>query len=1045
MDAHPGAATALDLERLVERIRVSMPQDAPGSLTRRDVVGVDDLQDIRILAQKPSSSAPVARPSCSYWNSLARQDPETGYTSLPRKPATAVRLRMEAVDMASHSSLKWREIEREEFDEVLRRRTGQSDTTRPLSGLAISGGGIRSATFALGVLEALKARSLLPKFDYLSTVSGGGFIGAWLSANCQRHTDWRESTANWRTSIAHLRRFSNYLSPTVGFFSADTWSMVTIWLRNTLLIQATVILAIACALLVPRPLFELFQHWPQVGNLRWLTIFLFLLGIVGIAGNQLRLSNDRVWLLRAENWPWSAICGFACGVAAWRYGLWMDFDPFVSGHVNYRAGAPIAMLLAAGAFALQPFAVRVIGLAYTRSERPEQINYTQNWVQGVVVLPLIVTAYLVTAVLWGEATGAADVPSFETLDTYGALLREAFWVWPFPLSVVFVSFWLLSTCAIQRRDAVGVFTAAWTPFVAAAALHALLCGIMLLLRYWAEAPGDGAWKAFVWGPPLVAFAFVLSIVVLIGMMGRQSTDEAREWWSRLGAWIDIYATAWMIIALSAVYGPALVRWAAHSHPWKAVTAGGGWVGTVVAGLFAGNSPATDGDTSKKSASALAKEVIARVAPFVFIAGLLIAISYVLDRIVWVNAAATWSTIGDASHASHAFLIVSLIAFVACAAAMLLMAARVDINQFSLNAFYRNRLVRCYLGATRFTDGARTPQNFTGFDGKDDVPMAGLGGQDGRYGPLHIVNCALNLGGSSDLALHTRHSAAFTLTPLYCGSAYESLNQSGTDKELGYIRTGEYGGTNGAPTLGQAISVSGAAASPNMGYHTSAVTAFLLTLFNARLGWWFPNPARTRTDAPSPTFNLTYLIAELFGGANDKSRFVMVSDGGHFENLAAYELIRRRCGIVVLSDGECDPKLSFEGLGTLIRMCEVDFNVTIDIDVTAIHAGTARHAVGTIHYTETGEEGTLVYLKASMNGKEDTPVRQYKASHPTFPHETTGDQFYGEDQFESYRELGREVGKDAVVAIANAFTTRPAFAPAAAARPGPALAAGHAAT
>jgi hypothetical protein len=277
-----------------------------------------------------------------------------------------------------------------------------------------------------------------------------------------------------------------------------------------------------------------------------------------------------------------------------------------------------------------------------------------------------------------------------------------------------------------------------------------------------------------------------------------------------------------------------------------VTAGGTWIGTVIAGLFAGNSQSTYGDTSKKSTGAMVKEVIARVAPFVFIAGLLIAISWALDKIVWLNAEMDWSSVGDSTHSSHAFLTASIVALAACAAGMLLMAARVDINQFSLNAFYRNRLVRCYLGATRFKKGERTPQNFTGFDGNDDVAMAGLGGQEGHFGPLHIVNGALNLGGSSDLALHTRHSASFTLTPLYCGSAYESRDQSGNDAEVGYIPTSQYGGVESAPTLGQAISVSGAAASPNMGYHTSSVTAFLLTLFNARLGWWFPNPARAPT-------------------------------------------------------------------------------------------------------------------------------------------------------------------------------------------------------
>ena len=334
-----------------------------------------------------------------------------------------------------------------------------------------------------------------------------------------------------------------------------------------------------------------------------------------------------------------------------------------------------------------------------------------------------------------------------------------------------------------------------------------------------------------------------------------------------------------------------------------------------------------------------------------------------------------SALGPPLEAS--FLRVSLVVTAACVAALLLMAARVDINEFSLNAFYRNRLVRCYLGATR-APGERNPQNFTGFDGDDDLPLADLVEPGGATaGPLHIVNCALNLGGSSDLALHTRHSAAFTLSPFRCGSAYESRDQSGKTTELGYVSTKAYGGLGGAPTLGQAISVSGAAASPNMGYHTSPVVAFLMTLFNVRLGWWFPNPVDAGTGFSSPRFSLGYLIAELFGGAADKSKFVMVSDGGHFENLAAYELVRRRCRVIIISDAECDPKLTFDGLGTLIRMCEVDFGARITIDVGDLRPAapspwsTSRFAVGRISYGGAVPDGILIYLKASMTGREDT--------------------------------------------------------------------------
>jgi hypothetical protein len=918
--------------------------------------------------------------------------------------------------MASDKRRAWAEVFVEELEELKRRRTNRVDPEQTRVGLAISGGGIRSATFALGVLESLRRKRLLQKLDYLSTVSGGGYIGAWLSANCKRHTDWLEPTADWTASIAHLRRYSNYLSPKVGFFSADTWSMGSIWLRNTLLIQITVILAIACALLLPRPLLELLHYWPQSGNLRWVTILLFILGVVGIGGNLMRLtSHGAVWILRASNWPYALIAGAALIGVAWGYGKAIAFDPFHGGAVNYWQAAPIAALLVLAGFVLQPVAVRTVGalwrIALPQEPPPEQINYTQAWVQAVVVIPLMIAALLVAAVLWGEAIGAEG--GFHSLNSYGQLVTGAWRYWPFPLSVVFVSFWLLSFCSVRSRgDKAGLFIATLTPAIAVPVLHALLCVVMVIFLGWAEAPGN-TWKAFVWGPPLVAFAFVLSIMVLIGMMSRQSTEEVREWWSRLGAWLGIYATAWMVMTVSATYATPWVNWAVDEHPWKSLFAGGGWIGTVAAGLFAGNSPSTDG-TGDKSAGAKVKEIFAAVAPFLFIGGLLIAVSYALDTIIQLNAGRSWPSVGVPEITDDVFLLVSFATLAGCTLALLLMAARVDINQFSLNAFYRNRLVRCYLGATRFTPGERNPQNFTGFDEDDDVALAALAGVNA---PLHIVNCALNLGGSSDLALHTRHSAAFTLTPFYCGSAYPSRNQKGELEQLGFIATREYGGEFGAPTLGQAISVSGAAASPNMGYHTSPVTAFLLTLFNVRLGWWFPNPSKTDASSASPPFSLTYLFAELFGGAADKARFVSISDGGHFENLAAYELIRRKCRVIIISDGECDVDLTFAGLGTLIRMCEVDFGAKITIDVSAIRrAGstwsTRRWAIGSIDYGDGSPDGVLIYLKAAMTGREDTAVLQYKSSHPPFPHETTGDQFYGEDQFESYRSLGRDIGRDA---------------------------------
>src|ERR1700691_4121906 len=132
-----------------------------------------------------------------------------------------------------------------------------------LTGLAFSGGGIRSATFNLGVLQALAELKLLHRLDYLSTVSGGGYIGAWLEAWILRRRslfDVQERLGHSRvfqdenkepTQIRFLRMFSNYLTPKLGAFSADTWAMVSIYTRNMLLNFVVLLALLAAALLVP--------------------------------------------------------------------------------------------------------------------------------------------------------------------------------------------------------------------------------------------------------------------------------------------------------------------------------------------------------------------------------------------------------------------------------------------------------------------------------------------------------------------------------------------------------------------------------------------------------------------------------------------------------------------------------------------------------------------------------------------------------------------------------------------------------------------------
>ncbi|HEX6160188.1 MAG TPA: patatin-like phospholipase family protein, partial [Thermoanaerobaculia bacterium] len=273
-------------------------------------------------------------------------------------------------------------------------------------------------------------------------------------------------------------------------------------------------------------------------------------------------------------------------------------------------------------------------------------------------------------------------------------------------------------------------------------------------------------------------------------------------------------------------------------------------------------------------------------------------------------------------------------------------------------------------------------------------------------PMHVVNAALNLVSGQNLAWQERKAESFTFSPLHSGSY-----------RLGYRPSVEYGGANGV-TLGTAITISGAAASPNMGYHSSTPLALLMTLFNVRLGWWLGNPGPhgdgTFRDA-SPTNALRPLVAEALGHSNDTFPYVYLSDGGHFENLALYEMVLRRRRFIVVSDAGCDDQFNFDDLGNAIRKIRTDFGIPIEMEepmslYPRAEGKTGRYcAVGRIRYSAMDggvPDGVLLYLKPAVYLEgEPKDVFNYARSCAAFPHESTADQFFSESQFESYRALG----------------------------------------
>ena len=555
------------------------------------------------------------------------------------------------------------------------------------------------------------------------------------------------------------------------------------------------------------------------------------------------------------------------------------------------------------------------------------------------------------------------------------------------------------------------------------------------------------------GPMVVIVAVGAGSAIEVGLIGKYGEEDMREWRASLGAYLLMIGCLWTGFSLLAVYGPLLLA----ITSWGAPLAGSIWVFISAFGALAGGSAKTNG--VKTSRSRL--EYVAVIAPPVFIIGLVIAVSMLAT--VLQGVAMPVGGQGSLSETVRLFLNELSQAEPGWTWAVLLASAGVatigcvyvNVNLFALNAFYANRLVRCYLGASRPREAppegrpnfaptnspvpVRRPNPITGFDPTDDFPIRDLSivrtwGRDDLVvdypGPYHLVNTAMNLVAGSELAWQERMAESFLFSPLYCGSKTTGYRPTHITKgelpahelefdevDVGLKDEDEVPGYGDNVRLGTAVSVSGAAASPNSGYHSSPLVTILMTVFNARLGLWFGNPARDAWRRSGPGFAI-YLFDELFGRTTSKGKYVYLSDGGHFENLGAYELVRRRCRFVVLCDAGADPELSFWDLGNLVRKCREDFGVRIEIDLSPLlkREGTVYSqwhcAVGRIHYEDVdvgATPGTLFYIKPSLTGDESSDVRNYVVDHPTFPHESTADQFFSESQFESYRVLGEHIG------------------------------------
>jgi hypothetical protein len=922
---------------------------------------------------------------------------------------------------------------------------------RNLTGMGISGGGIRTATFNLGILQGLAEHGLLPQLDYLSTVSGGGYIGSWLHGVIRRmhhgypgpaQDELAPSTnpvpgAPADDPVSFLRKYSNYLAPRFSLFSTDVWAIAAIWVRNMFLNWCVLVPFLAAVLLLPVVGGLVHQELDTPANHELLLFLSYLPALALLISAVLIMSarlNDVARRTFEEEKP--------------------EPEPNPGSEAKSGRRKPDAGWCATLVF----FATVLMGATATDP---------RNWYWWALAIG--------GAGLWGL---------FLILQVKGGFV----------------------TCYRKQHESAGgavPLTLVFSLFCAAVTAVLLFVLLVWMSGWQAEAKH---WTILAVGPPLVTIVLSIGVSLLLGLMGVDYPDAAREWVSRLGALLGIWLAAWMAIFALGVYSPFWIALLFATWGKTAIAGVGSWAATSAAGIFSANSGKTKGAGAPGGSSNQVLEVVAKLGPTVFMAGFLILIScglhwgirnltgrnnlpaappavqqlslklesadgsgvavsanrtgqiqvsvppqgvHKFDLETKSTGAPLWTSrvMGnhwDALKPQGQLTPTIAGAMVALFLLTLLFSARININEFSMHHFYKNRLVRCYLGASK--GHARQPNSWTGFDPQDDIPLKNLHAFNRYYGPYPIVNTAVNLNRGSELAKQERKAGSFVFTPRYCGFTPERsdedirrVREQAELQEHGYCLTEGFGG-KGGPHLGSAMAISGAAANPNMGYHTSAPVAFLLTVFNVRLGWWVGNPRRVKASARrGPRSSIFCLINELTGQTDDRSSYLNLSDGGHFDNLGLYELVRRRCRFIIIGDGEQDPDLTFGSLASAIRKCQTDFGVTIDIDMQSVRETNglshAHCVIGTIAYPEKDPieaehseygMGLLLYFKASLTGDEPEDVQEYRSRFAEFPHQSTADQFFTESQFESYRVLGLHIARIALQEIGTGRPVREIF-------------------
>ena len=822
-----------------------------------------------------------------------------------------------------------------------------------LHALCLSGGGVRSAAYCLGVLQALARAGRLTDFHYLSTVSGGGYIGAWLQTVIRRHGAAGAQARLAQRDLAvpgqdppelqRLRRYTNWLTPNGGLLSLDGWTGAAIYGRNVLLnwlVFGPLFLLAALFAVAARTGFFVLQGVPE-GSQRVL------------APVRMQPSVGIAFLLLS-----AGLLGLAWGTVASCKGL--------------------------------------------PSRRPRRDGVPDYWAPRAILRRIVVPS-----LVWAFCVPFAVAP------VWGWVLQGPAWArWALPLVFAGGSVAGYLVAAITRAAGTPSYWNNLIPWcLASLAGAAMLHAGLLIARV---LPEDRAGEIMaIAGPAWLLLCHAVLSAVHAGLRGAPGTPWSRhaadafsdldtEWMARITAMRLRIGLAWGAVAFCALtLERLLIDPASRVAPLQPALLAALAAGPVAAWLAKQAFSQVDALLSGKP-RLITWDLLLRVASLIFAAAVLagsgVVVATVLTRLQdWMVAEGYVNPLVWMA-AAQAALGFAMLLVLYCADSW------IRTNRFSMHGVYRDRLVRAFVGPARAEPSdpgpggaSRHADPFTGFDPGDNPPLSALAPHGGLRCLFPVINVTLNLSASRRADWADRKAAPFTLTPLHCGAAH-------LDRRSGqYVATGRYAGSGSdGISLGTAMAVSGAAVSPNWGYHSSGLTAFVMTLFNVRLGAWLPNPARPQraSDRSSPGWWM--LLDELLAQTDDDRDYVYLSDGGHFDNLGLYEMLRRRCRLIAVVDATRDPDGGQADLGAAIGKARIDMGVQIRMGCAG--PGADGLSAGLIRYPG-GARGVLLVLKPVLTGTEPADVRAYGAQDRSFPNEATAEQWFTEAQFESHRALG----------------------------------------